>query len=109
MEGLESEKAELLKVKDYNQDLTYELNNLRKEISVRRDMEDSEKKDLEYLEKEYEAQKKKIENMGLEKKELEGRIQNLKMNHKEEIKELKRGYDAATKELSENKKVYKRV
>ena len=44
-------------------------------------MEDSEKKGLEYLEKEYEAQKKKIENMGLEKKELEGRIQNLKMNH----------------------------
>ena len=37
MEDVEIEKAELLKVKEYNQDLTYELNNLRKEVDILKD------------------------------------------------------------------------
>jgi len=37
----------------------------------------------------------------LGKRELETRIQNLKMEHKKEIKELERGYETATKEMSE--------
>ena len=50
MEDLESEKAELLKVKDYNQDLTYELNNLRKEVDILKDIEDSTENDRKDME-----------------------------------------------------------
>jgi len=38
MDYLESEKAEILKVKDHNQNLIYKLENLRKEVNVLRDI-----------------------------------------------------------------------
>ena len=101
MEDLESEKAELLKVRDYNQDLTYELKKLKEEINVLKDIEDSAEKDRKEMEKEYEVQKKKIENMRLEKKELEAGLQNLKMNHKEELDEWRGKYEIAKNELKE--------
>ena len=50
-------------MRDYNQDLTYELNNLRKEVDILKDIEDSAEKDRKDMENEYEVQKKKIENM----------------------------------------------
>ena len=90
MNDLESEKAEILKVKDHNQNLTYKLDDLRKEVDILRDIEDSAEKDRKELKNEYEIQKKKIENMGLEKKELEARLQNLKLNHKKELNKLKK-------------------
>ena len=58
---LESKKVEIQKVNKYNQDLTQDVKNLRNEIDVFRDMENSKREDYEYLEKEYEEQKKKIE------------------------------------------------
>ena len=50
-------------MRDYNQDLTYELINLRKEVDILKDIEDSAEKDYKDMENEYEVQKKKIENM----------------------------------------------
>ena len=102
IEGLKSEKAEILKVKDHNQKLTYKLDDLRKEVDTLKDIEDSAEKHRKDLKIEYELQKKKIENMGLEKKELEARLQNLKLNHKEELNKLKREYGTAANGLRED-------
>ena len=48
---LESKKAEVQLVGLYNQTLTQDLKNLRNEIDVLRDMENSKREDLEYLKK----------------------------------------------------------
>ena len=56
---LESKKAEVQLVGLYNQTLPQDLKNLRNEIDVLRDMENSKREDLEYLEKEYEEQKRR--------------------------------------------------
>jgi len=98
---LESKKAEIQKVNKYNQDLTQDLKNLRTEIDVLRDMENSKREDYEYLEKEYDEQKKKIEKLGLGKRELEGRLQELKEEHKRETEQMKSGYDRSLNEMSE--------
>ena len=93
---LESEKEKLIKELE-----SKKAENLRNEIDVLRDMENSKREDFEYIEKEYEEQKKKIENLGLGKKELETRIQDLKNEHKKQTEEMRRGYDTATKEMDE--------
>ena len=82
---LQSKKAEVQKVELYNQVLTLDLQNLRKEIDLMRDMENHRREDYEYLEQQYEEQKKKIEDLGLGKRQLETRIQELKQEHKTEV------------------------
>ena len=93
---------EVQKVKDYNQELTLKLKNLREEIDQLKFTENSKNDDYVYLNELYEEQKKKIVELGLGKRELETRLQELEEGYKGKAHELKTGYDMTIKEMSED-------